>query len=64
MLRALYFLCVGINYSLMPHKSLQCGSAALVPCVHLLMPQREHLLHGRDPGASKAFIVLAHLDGL
>lgn len=35
-----------------------------MPCVHLLVPQGEHLLHGRDPGASKAFAVLVHLDGL
>lgn len=43
---------------------MQRGSAAPVPYVHLLMPQSEHLLHGHDPSASKAFIVLAHLDGL
>ena len=35
-----------------------------MPCVHLLMPQCEHLLHGRDPRTSKAFVVLVHLDGL
>lgn len=35
-----------------------------MPYVHLLMPQGKHLLHGRDPGASKAFAVLAHFDGL
>ncbi len=45
-------------------KSAQCGRAAPVPCVHLLMPQGEHLLHGRDSSASKAFVVLAHFDGL
>lgn len=28
------------------------------------MPQCEHLLHLRDPHASKAFLVLAQLDGL
>lgn len=28
------------------------------------MPQGEHLLHGRDPGAGKALAVLAHSDGL
>lgn len=33
-------------------------------CVHLLMPQGEHLLHGRDPGAGEALAVLAHSDGL
>lgn len=35
-----------------------------MPCVHLLMPQAEHLLHGRDPGAGEALAVLAHPDGL
>lgn len=35
-----------------------------MPCVHLLMPQAEHLLHGRDPGAGEALAVLAHSDGL
>lgn len=40
------------------------GGAAPVPCVHLLMPQAEHLLHGRDPGAGEALAVLAHSDGL
>lgn len=45
--------------------NLHCvGRAAPVPCVHLLMAQGEHLLHGRDPSASKAFVVLAHFDGL
>lgn len=28
------------------------------------MPQGEHLLHGGDPGASEAFLVLVHFDGL
>lgn len=37
--------------------------AAPVPCVHLLMSQSEHLLHGRYPSASEAFLVLAHFDG-
>lgn len=40
------------------------GGAAPVPCVHLLMPQAQHLLHGRDPGAGEALAVLAHSDGL
>lgn len=63
-LRAQYFLCVTTKCGLVPDKSAQCGRAAPVPCVHLLMPQGEHLLHGRDPSASKAFVVLAHFDGL
>lgn len=58
------FFVLLLKYCLMPHKSLRRGSAALVPCVHLLMPQREHLLHPRDSHASEAFIVLAQLDGL
>lgn len=58
------FLCVAIECRLMPHKSERRGSAAPVPCANLLIPQGEHLLHGRDPSASKAFIVLAHFDGL
>lgn len=63
-LNSQYFLCVAIKCRLMPHKSERCGSAAPVPCANLLIPQGEHLLHGRDPSASKAFIVLAHFDGL
>lgn len=35
-----------------------------MPCVHLLMPQGEHLLHGRDPSAGEAIAVLVHFDGL
>lgn len=42
----------------------QRGTAAPVPYVHLLIPQGEHLLHGRDPGASEALVVLAHFDGV
>lgn len=38
--------------------------AAPAPCVHLLVPQSEHLLHGRYPGAGEAVVVLAHPDGL
>lgn len=34
-----------------------------MPCVHLLMPQGDHLLHGRDPSTGEAFAVLAHSDG-
>lgn len=40
------------------------GAAAPVPCVHLLVPQGEHLLHAGDPGAAEALVVLAHLDGV
>lgn len=40
------------------------AGAAPVPCVHLLMPQADHLLHGRDPRAGEALAVLAHSDGL
>lgn len=46
------------------HGSAWRGGAAPVPCVHLLMPQGEHLLHARDPGAGEALAVLAHSDGL
>lgn len=53
-----------LKSSLLPHKSARRGSAAPVPCAHLLVPQGEHLLHGDDPSASKAFVVLAHFDGL
>lgn len=44
----------------------QCSvaSSALVLCVYLLIPQGEHLLHGGDPSAGEAFIILAHFDGL
>lgn len=35
-----------------------------MPCVHLLMPQAQHLLHAGDPGAGEALAVLAHSDGL
>ena len=63
-LRAQYFLCVTTKCGAVPDKSVPCGSAAPVPCVHLLMPQGEHLLHGCDPGASEALVVLAHFDGL
>lgn len=35
-----------------------------MPYVYLLMPQGEHLLHGRDPRAAEAFAVLAHFDGV
>lgn len=38
--------------------------AAPVPCVHLLVSQGDHLLHGRDPGTGEAFVVLTHFDGL
>lgn len=38
-------------------------SAASVPCVHLLRPQSEHLLHAGYPRTGEAFLVLAHLDG-
>lgn len=38
-------------------------SCTCVPCVHLLVPQSEHLLHGGYPGAGEAFLVLTHLDG-
>lgn len=37
-------------------------SHANIPDV--FMPQGEHLLHGRDPSAGEAFVVLAHFDGL
>lgn len=62
--QAQYFLCVTTKCGPAPDESAQWGRAAPVPCVHLLMPQGEHLLHGRDPSASKAFVVLAHFDGL
>lgn len=44
--------------------SVQHIRAAHVPCVHLLVSQGEHLLHGRNPCTSKAFVVLTHSDGL
>lgn len=47
----------------MPDKSEQHCRAAPVLCVHLLVAQSEHLLHGGYSSASKAFVVLAHLDG-
>lgn len=45
-------------------RSVRHGRAAPVPCVHLLMSQGEHLLHGRDPCTSEALVVLTHFDGL
>lgn len=33
-------------------------------CENLLIPQGEHLLHGGDPGAGEALVVLAHFDGV
>lgn len=43
---------------------MPCGKAAPVPCVDLLMPHGEHLLHGCDSSAGEAIVVLAHFDGL
>lgn len=60
-LRAQYSLCVTTKCGPVPDKS----ELAPVPsCVHLLVPQGEHLLHACDPGASEAFVVLVHFDGL
>lgn len=63
-LRPQYCLCVTTKHGRVPNKSAQDGQATFVPCVYLLMPQGEHLLHGHDPCASEAFVVLAHFDGL
>lgn len=46
------------------HRTWRGARAATVSRVHLLVPQGEHLLHGRDARAGEAVAVLAHLDGL
>lgn len=62
-LRAQCFLC-SIKCGAVPDKLLLCVKAAPVPHADLLMPQGEHLVHGRNSRTSKTFIVLAHFDGL
>lgn len=52
------------SFSLTQGSAWGGGGAAPVPCVHLLVPQGEHLLHGGDAGAGEALAVLAHSDGL